>query len=63
VRSNQETADELFMSIKTVECNLTRIYRKLSVRSRTELANRVINLDAAAGATDTASDSERAEWS
>jgi DNA-binding CsgD family transcriptional regulator len=38
-RSNQETATELFMSVKTVEANLTRIYRKLSVRSRTELAN------------------------
>jgi DNA-binding CsgD family transcriptional regulator len=31
--SNQETAAELFMSVKTVEANLTRIYRKLSVRS------------------------------
>ncbi|WP_153454222.1 helix-turn-helix transcriptional regulator [Streptomyces smaragdinus] len=40
-RSNQETAAELFMSVKTVEANLTRIYRKLSVRSRTELANRL----------------------
>ncbi|TCM37032.1 LuxR family transcriptional regulator [Kribbella sp. VKM Ac-2568] len=38
-RSNQEAAAELFMSVKTVEANLTRIYRKLSVRSRTELAN------------------------
>ncbi len=46
-RSNQETAAELFMSVKTVEANLTRIYRKLSVRSRTELANRMNNLDSA----------------
>jgi DNA-binding CsgD family transcriptional regulator len=46
-RSNQETAAELFMSVKTVEANLTRIYRKLSVRSRTELANRLNNLDSA----------------
>ncbi|MFF5289628.1 helix-turn-helix transcriptional regulator [Paractinoplanes globisporus] len=38
-RSNRETAAELFMSVKTVETNLTRIYRKLSVRTRTELAN------------------------
>ncbi len=37
------------MSVKTVEANLTRIYRKLSVRSRTELANRMNNTD-----TDTA---------
>ena len=44
-RSNQETAAELFMSVKTVEANLTRIYRKLSVRSRTELANRLNDLD------------------
>jgi DNA-binding CsgD family transcriptional regulator len=42
--SNQETAAELFMSVKTVEANLTRIYRKLSVRSRTELANRMNSL-------------------
>jgi DNA-binding CsgD family transcriptional regulator len=46
-RSNQETAAELFMSVKTVEANLTRIYRKLSVRSRTELANRMNNTDTA----------------
>jgi DNA-binding CsgD family transcriptional regulator len=44
-RSNQETAAELFMSVKTVESNLTRIYRKLSVRSRKELANRLNKLD------------------
>ncbi|MDX6202332.1 MAG: hypothetical protein QOJ83_1832 [Frankiales bacterium] len=44
-RSNQETAAELFISVKTVEANLTRIYRKLSVRSRTQLANRMNTLD------------------
>ena len=44
-RSNQETADELFVSVKTVEANLTRIYRKLSLRSRTELAHRLTELD------------------
>jgi DNA-binding CsgD family transcriptional regulator len=38
-RSNQETATALFMAPKTVEANLTRIYRKLGIRSRTELAN------------------------
>jgi DNA-binding CsgD family transcriptional regulator len=47
--SNQETAAELFMSVKTVEANLTRIYRKLSVRSRTELANRLNTLDSTTG--------------
>lgn len=40
-RSNQEAAAELFMSVKTVEANLTRIYRKLSVRCCSELANRI----------------------
>jgi DNA-binding CsgD family transcriptional regulator len=40
-RSNQEVAAALFMSVKTVEAHLTRIYRKLSVRSRTELARRL----------------------
>jgi DNA-binding CsgD family transcriptional regulator len=45
--SNQETAAALFMSVKTVEANLTRIYRKLSVRSRTELANSMSKRDSA----------------
>jgi DNA-binding CsgD family transcriptional regulator len=44
--SNQEVAAELFVSVKTVESNLTRIYRKLSVRSRTELANHLNKRDA-----------------
>jgi DNA-binding CsgD family transcriptional regulator len=52
-RSNHETAAELFMSVKTVEANLTRIYRKLSVRSRTELANRMKTSTPHRGATDT----------
>ena len=40
-QSNHEVAAALFMSVKTVEAHLTRIYRKLSVRSRTELARRL----------------------
>ncbi len=36
--SNVEVAHELFMSPKTVEWNLSKIYKKLHVRSRTELA-------------------------
>ena len=35
---NHEIAARLFLSDKTVEANLTRAYRKLGVRSRTELA-------------------------
>ena len=37
-RRNREIANELFVSVATVEAHLTRIYRKLHVRSRTELA-------------------------
>lgn len=35
--SNREVATALFLSVKTVESMLTRIYRKLGVRSRTQL--------------------------
>ena len=35
-RTNQEVARALFMSVKTVEWNLSRVYRKLGVRSRSE---------------------------
>jgi len=40
-RSNREIAGELFVSARTVEAALTRAYRKLGVRSRTELARRL----------------------
>ncbi|MFJ5550276.1 AAA family ATPase [Streptomyces sp. NPDC093225] len=36
--SNQEAAAKLFVSVKTVEARLTRIYQKLHVRSRAQLA-------------------------
>jgi DNA-binding NarL/FixJ family response regulator len=36
--TNREVAAELRVSPKTVEWNLTKIYRVLDVRSRTELA-------------------------
>jgi DNA-binding CsgD family transcriptional regulator len=39
-RTTREVAGEMHVSAKTVEWNLTRIYRKLGVRSRTELAAR-----------------------
>ena len=39
--SNREIAERLFLSVKTVEATLTRVYRKLDVRSRTQLATRV----------------------
>ncbi len=37
-RNNREVAAELFVAEKTVQYHLTRIYAKLGVRSRTELA-------------------------
>ena len=36
-RTNREIAAELFISPKTVEANLARVYRKLEIRSRAEL--------------------------
>jgi DNA-binding CsgD family transcriptional regulator len=38
---NSEIAARLFLSIKTVEANLSQAYRKLGVRSRTQLAARL----------------------
>ena len=38
---NREIAEQLFMSPKTVEAHLSRVYRKLGIRSRTALANRL----------------------
>jgi DNA-binding CsgD family transcriptional regulator len=41
-RSNAEAAHALFMSPKTVEWNLSKIYKKLHVRSRSELAAKLV---------------------
>jgi DNA-binding CsgD family transcriptional regulator len=40
-RTNREVAHALFLSVSTVEANLRSIYRKLGVRSRTELSRRL----------------------
>jgi DNA-binding NarL/FixJ family response regulator len=37
-QTNPEIAATLYISVKTVEANLTRIYRKLGYRGRVELA-------------------------
>lgn len=42
--TNREAAAALFLSPKTVEFHLGNIYRKLGVRSRTELVRRVEGL-------------------
>ena len=36
--SNRAAADQLYLSVKTVDHHLQRIYRKLDLRSRAELA-------------------------
>ena len=36
--TNQEIADDLVVSRRTVESHLSRIFRKLDLRSRTQLA-------------------------
>jgi DNA-binding NarL/FixJ family response regulator len=41
-RTNHEIAKQLSVSPKTVEWKLTAIYRRLNVRSRTELAVMVV---------------------
>ncbi|MZD53271.1 helix-turn-helix transcriptional regulator, partial [Streptomyces sp. SID5606] len=35
--TNREIAARLFVSVKTVEATLTRVYRKLGIRSRVDL--------------------------
>ena len=40
---NKEIAATLFVTVKTVEANLTRIYAKLGIRSRTELARLLVD--------------------
>ena len=40
-RSNKEVAAELFVSVRAVESNLSKVYAKLGIRSRTELARRI----------------------
>ncbi|MFH8367851.1 AAA family ATPase [Streptomyces sp. NPDC018031] len=37
--TNREAAARLYLSVKAVEANLTSVYRKLGVRSRTDLAD------------------------
>ncbi len=39
--TNREVAAALYVSPKTIEVHLSRVYRKLDVRSRTELATRI----------------------
>jgi DNA-binding CsgD family transcriptional regulator len=49
--TNQEVAAALFMGVRTVESHLSRIYRKLGLRSRTELARSPIGSSPGIGRT------------
>ena len=40
-KSNKEVAADLFIAVRTVEANLSKVYAKLGIRSRTELASRL----------------------
>ncbi|WP_207223571.1 AAA family ATPase [Pseudonocardia sediminis] len=42
--TNREVSAALFISPKTVEANLSRVYRKLGIHSRAELGRRVLDL-------------------
>jgi DNA-binding CsgD family transcriptional regulator len=44
--SNRDVGARLFLSPKTVEFHLTRIYRKLEIHSRSELVRRIVDLEA-----------------
>ena len=47
-RTNKEVGAALFLSHKTIEFHLGRVYRKLNVGSRVELARRFATADASA---------------
>lgn len=40
-KTNREVADTMFLSVKTVEANLSRVFDKLGARSRREVASRL----------------------
>ncbi|WUV20860.1 LuxR C-terminal-related transcriptional regulator [Streptomyces sp. NBC_01485] len=44
-QTNREIAGNLHITVSTVSQHLTRIYRKLGVQTRAELAKRVANID------------------
>ncbi|HXP18500.1 MAG TPA: helix-turn-helix transcriptional regulator [Streptosporangiaceae bacterium] len=47
--TNKETAAELFVTVRAVESTLTKVYAKLGVRSRTQLAAHLQRPPAAPG--------------
>ena len=49
--TNRQAADRMFVSVKTIEANLSRVYRKLGIRSRADLV-RLLVADSATGVAD-----------
>jgi DNA-binding NarL/FixJ family response regulator len=47
--TNRDIAGRLFLSPKTVEFHLTRIYRKLEIHSRAELMRRILDAESGRG--------------
>ena len=50
--TNREVADALFVSVKTVEANLSRVYHKTGVRTRRELQRAMRPADAVPGSAE-----------
>ena len=44
-RSNRQIAEDLFVTVKTVEWHLNQSFGKLGIRSRTELAEKLGDVD------------------
>ena len=40
--TNRQAADRMFVSVKTIEANLSRVYRKLGIRSRADLVRLLV---------------------
>ena len=60
-RTYREVADALFISPKTVQWNLSKIYRKLGVRSRAELAAKLVSAGDGSGRSQAAPVQDPAE--
>jgi DNA-binding CsgD family transcriptional regulator len=50
--SNKEVAAAAFVSVKTVEANLSRVYAKLGIRSRAALAHLLADADRGDGSAE-----------